>query len=1262
MTRTQRPEDQTGDQTGEPEIGSSEVHGYAGWEYQKRVSVLMVLTFLAPDPPLAQSIELEPDTDEDFSADLDPEEQPVKVTASDVTLAPGSRRPSHLEIQVKKRSNMAWTPSLLRKVLLHRKEGNRAADQLDKNPKSGWLLVTNMPTNTELKEHKVERLEQWPAGGIQFATPPSWPKKLAEEDKELLERVADRVAILAQVTDPARDARDLLETLCHVPRSQQKACLEALCKRVEQAWTKEKPRVLTRQELLDQFIKPFGGRPDAQAFPGFFARPGILERAAELLEKKRLVILVGPAGIGKSTLTGELAHQRRRRVPSAELWRPGPEQPDLPAGAICRVRWDERHTVYLLDDWFGRWSMHPEASDRKAALCQAMRHDDGDGRIIITIRPEIFDQLCPQSIPTEFEACVLELDAGSYESDDLWSILLEQLESPTQDCRGWLNKHRAKITAELSEPMAYRDFGRRVMNHSGNLDDLDLDELIEYAQVARIPEHVEGLAQERAIEDVMLLWLAFHRASSSRHHERTGQFAVEREACDSLRRALRRATRESAQPWGLVKILQKAGRLNLEQSDAGDSEKVRLTAHPQVLRGLEQALGKNQEGALNILESLDDEYFSDQQSWKELLTIQQIDILEFPSLLQERLDDHLEKNLLDTLDQDNDRDFDDALWRLARYGQARTPVALIALALHDPGHQLEAKRWFRKGYPERWQAPNWNVAEWQSVSKNPEVEKVARRFAEGLSFSWRWATEQIPYFFRRLGWDLSNSFGGPASGSSLAEHTRVLGALLTAPEPHFDDELARLMHEYQHLDDEWQTFRRDDTVHESRPDEFVDEYYDVEQRLLGYVEARRAREGWQWLTTSSHLHRLIKPWAELLVESVQQWTRREGLTPPDRAEFEALWQARAQDPENVCHTVAVVMVALGEKEAAVQRFLDTLEEPIERTSLALIRGLFVGFFSLGNDLEQEQTSDQRVCSELARLALSEERQAACLYALEKPPPVGLRSTRGRIEPYRAAIAPTEVARSLAAVLGDRYQADLVRIDKTMAEAIRAAARTTSQRLDELADCPAPEIAAAALNVLARAGHTVAERIVALWNTLQAHSSEPLGWDNERVLAILLDACAQDASEPALDFMQREGLSASVFWTRVTAIRAFGDSELSLDGLREFVNDRSPSVRAACAKTIAERAWRPGLPHLHEFLQDRFNNNPFAPYEGDEEFTVARAAAKALSAFRPLDSETLSEVREAAASASSDRTLRQELAALLAPATENGIGDDGNFAT
>ncbi len=433
---------------GEDGAGSG-AHSLAGYDYQVDVSVWLALDLLLANK-IAQSIELEPATEEDIEAELiesEPGRLATKVSADGYKLV----------VQAKLRGGDAWTVAGINALLKHggvrRLSAARRLADLDVR----YLLITSAGLNGQTRGLRVGRAGSWPKpGGMPATTVSSLPAK-----------AAGRVGIIANHDEDkvVGEIKRLLIERFGVPHSRWIECLHKLREearmRVRRVgggrWQRDEVAYIIREHdgylatspQLENYVHPknWAALREAMGSPRYAA------------------VIIGQSGTGKTLATQKLYEELRAENPgmAAKPIRQGPQQ--------LRDDKTDPPVLYDIEDPWGRFDFEPSSRPWNDQLARFLAGATHDRRIVVTTRRDVG---VSAGVLNTIEPWLVPLEVEHYGPKERSRLYRTRIGTLPRDVQMLAADSEKQVLDELASPLeiekffdAMRTSGRPKPNYDG---------------------------------------------------------------------------------------------------------------------------------------------------------------------------------------------------------------------------------------------------------------------------------------------------------------------------------------------------------------------------------------------------------------------------------------------------------------------------------------------------------------------------------------------------------------------------------------------------------------------------------------------------------------------------------------------------------------------------------------------------------------------------------------------------------------------------
>jgi hypothetical protein len=423
-----QPDDSGQIEDGENDAAGSGAHSLAGYDYQVDVSLWLGLDLMLANK-IAQSIELEPATEEDIEADLT-ETEPGRL-ATNVS-ADGYR----LVVQAKLRSGDAWTVAGINALLKHGGVNRLSAARRLAAPDVRYLLITSAGLNGETR-------------GLRVARAGSWPKPTGMPTSTMIKlpaRAAGRIGIIANMDEDklVGEIKRLLIERFGVPYSRWIECLKKLREEARMRMRRVGGGHWRRDELA-HVIREHDGYLAASPQLENYVFPQNWATLREAMGSPRYAaLIIGQSGTGKTLATSKLYAELRADNPGMTRVpiRHGPQQ--------LRDDKTDPPVLYDIEDPWGRFDFDPASRPWNDQLARFLSNATHDRRIVVTTRRDVgvssgaLQTVEPWLVPLEVE------HYGPKERSKLYRTRIDTLPRDVQLLASGAEK---QVLDELASPL-----------------------------------------------------------------------------------------------------------------------------------------------------------------------------------------------------------------------------------------------------------------------------------------------------------------------------------------------------------------------------------------------------------------------------------------------------------------------------------------------------------------------------------------------------------------------------------------------------------------------------------------------------------------------------------------------------------------------------------------------------------------------------------------------------------------------------------------
>ncbi|CNG86711.1 hypothetical protein ACSILG_000193 [Yersinia enterocolitica] len=405
----------------------------AGYDYQVDVSIWLALDLMLGSC-LAQSIELEPGTEEDLEAEL-AEDEPgrlvTRVGLNGYTLV----------VQVKLRGGDAWTVSGIVRLLKHGSATRPSAAIRLAQPKVRYLLVTSAALNGKTRDLGVKH-----AG--------SWPKESgmsASIVKALPSGAAGRVAIIGNLDEErlVLEIKRLLVERFGVPNSRWVACLQVLR---DEAWLRVRHvgEGRWRREDLAEVIKSHDGFLASSPQLDDYVHPLNWQDLRDAIGMpKYAAIIIGQSGTGKTLATDKLYEELHREIPELTRVRisQGPQQ--------LRNDRTPPPVLYDIEDPWGRYNFEPTSRPWNDQLADCLSKARADRMVIATSRKDVARE---SGAMKSVEPWIVMLEAENYGKPERQQLYRSRIKTLPRDIQLLASNSEQQVLEKLATPLEVEKF------------------------------------------------------------------------------------------------------------------------------------------------------------------------------------------------------------------------------------------------------------------------------------------------------------------------------------------------------------------------------------------------------------------------------------------------------------------------------------------------------------------------------------------------------------------------------------------------------------------------------------------------------------------------------------------------------------------------------------------------------------------------------------------------------------------------------------
>lgn len=406
-------------------------YSIAGYEYQIDVSVWLALD-LVLESHLARELVLEPATEEDLEAELEPHE-PGRLAS---TAALDGYR---LIVQAKRRTGDAWTVRDV-KALLEHGEFRESAKQRLADPNARYLLVTSAALNGGTSGLRVRRAGNWPDA---TAMP-------ALIRKSLPPGAGGRVAIVGSQDEErlATDIRTLLTDSFRVPKARLEQCIDSLRLEARVRIRGAGGGLWIRQQL-EHVVRSHDGYIASSPELDFYVHPTNWQELRAKMNERSAALIIGQSGTGKTMATRKLFEELRADIP-------GLSRVSITMGpAQLRDDRTEPPVLYDIEDPWGRYDFDPKSRPWNDQLAQFFAHARGDRMIVATTRLDVAQSA---GVLETVKPWMVRMEAEHYGSPERRRLYRTRIDGLPRGMQALAKESESRVLAELATPLEIQKF------------------------------------------------------------------------------------------------------------------------------------------------------------------------------------------------------------------------------------------------------------------------------------------------------------------------------------------------------------------------------------------------------------------------------------------------------------------------------------------------------------------------------------------------------------------------------------------------------------------------------------------------------------------------------------------------------------------------------------------------------------------------------------------------------------------------------------